>query len=119
MLLEAIVFVLVLLSAMMAAYAQFIFKKGVPKFRIDMRQIFDMLRARAVYTGLALYMVSLLIYLYALKFEDLSFVYPLFSTTFIFVMLIAKFRLNEPVTWMRAGGIALIVLGIGLVVLSG
>lgn len=118
MLSAVIIFVLVLLSALIAAYAQFNFKKGVPKFSFNFSGIIATLLKRQVLFGLCLYVLSLAIYLSALKFGDLSFVYPVFASSFIFVILIAKFKLNEPITARRAAGILIIALGIGLVALS-
>lgn len=115
---ELEVFFLTMLSALVAAYAQLLFKTGAVKFSFSVGNVMSLLRRRMIILGLLLYAVSLAVYLYALRFGELSFVYPAFSSTFIFVMLISRFKLKERITPKRAIGIAMIMLGIFLVVIS-
>jgi drug/metabolite transporter (DMT)-like permease len=118
MLAETEVLALILFSSLLAAYAQFVFKRSIRKFDFSIRNVIALLRKQAIIIGLAMYFVSLIIYLYALSSAELSFVYPVLSATFIFVMLIARFKLNEPITTVRALGILLIVIGIAFVAAS-
>ena len=65
-----------------------------------------------------IYGTSFVIYLIALGHASLVFVYPAFSSSFIFVMLISAFFLKERISARRAAGMMLIVLGITLIALA-
>lgn len=49
---------------------------------------------------------------------DISFIWPLTSLGFVLTALAAHFILREPVAPLRWAGVALIVIGAGLVILS-
>ncbi len=117
--LEAVAIVLTtLLAAALAAYAQYLFKKNVPSFKINIREILRLARNWQLLLGLAIYSLSLIIYLVALGSGELSFVYPIFSSTFIFVFLISAFVLKEKINKVRIAGLAMIILGIIIVSLT-
>jgi uncharacterized membrane protein len=105
-------------SAAIVAGAQYLFKKGVPKFSASIAGILSLAHNRMVIAGIVVYVAGLLVYLVALGSEQLSFVYPAFSSTFIFVILISHFKLNERITTARLAGVALIIVGILLVSLN-
>lgn len=64
--------------------------------------------------GLAAYGVSMLIWMMALANYDLSFAYPMLSTSYILVYLGAVLlpQLNETVSVAKTSGIILIVIGV-------
>ena len=105
-------------SAAIVATAQYLFKKGVPRFSASIGGLLLLTRNRMVIAGIAVYVAGLLVYLVALGSGQLSFVYPAFSSTFIFVILISHFKLNERITTARLAGVALIIVGILLVSLN-
>jgi drug/metabolite transporter (DMT)-like permease len=53
--------------------------------------------------------------LYLLAQRDVSLVWPLTSLGFVITALAARWVLREEISWMRWGGVVLIVLGAGLV----
>jgi drug/metabolite transporter (DMT)-like permease len=53
--------------------------------------------------------------LYLLAQRDVSLVWPLTSLGFVITALAARWVLGEEISWMRWGGVVLIVLGAGLV----
>ncbi len=109
------VVILTVIAAAIVAYAQYVFKKAIPKFRFNASEVFALARNRNVVLGILIYVVGLVFYLAALGSDQLSFVYPAFSSTFIFVILISHFKLKERISAMRFAGIALIIIGIVLV----
>ena len=109
------VILLTLAAAAIAAFAQYLFKKSVPEFRFGVDGILSLARNRMVIAGLLIYLIGLAIYLVALGSGELSFVYPAFSSTFIFVMLISHFKLKERIGYARLAGMLLIILGITFV----
>lgn len=60
----------------------------------------------------AIFFIGLLI---MMSHADVSFVWPLTSLTFVFSTIAARFYLHEQIDLMRWLGVALIVLGAGLI----
>ena len=109
------VVILTVIAAAIVAYAQYVFKKSVPKFKPNLSGVLSLAKNRMVVAGVLIYMIGLVFYLVALESEQLSLVYPAFSSTFIFVILISHFKLNERIGRRRLAGILMIILGIALV----
>ncbi len=109
------VVLLTVVAAAIVAYAQYVFKKSVPKFRFSLSGVLSLAKNKMVIAGVLIYMFGLVFYLFALGSGQLSFVYPAFSSTFIFVILISHFMLNERIGKVRLAGILMIMLGIALV----
>jgi len=82
----------------------------------------DMLSAmmgnRYVILGLAAYAVAAVLWLGVLSVAQLSFVYPLLSLTYVLVAILSAVVFGEDVGLQRWAGIALVVVGCGLVVQS-
>ncbi|MGC8629066.1 MAG: hypothetical protein ACP5T4_02550 [Candidatus Micrarchaeia archaeon] len=113
MLSEWVVVIITLLAALMAAYAQYLFKRYLKKFGLRLKEAVASMLERHVIFGIFLYALSFALYIVALHGAPIvSFVYPIFATTFIFVFLIAKYRLGEPIGKLRTVGMLLIVVGI-------
>jgi len=68
----------------------------------------------AVGTGLCCYALSMACWVMALKRLPLSLAYPLLSLSYVLVYLGAVYLpwLNEPLSWVKATGILLILLGL-------
>jgi drug/metabolite transporter (DMT)-like permease len=115
MLSESYVVALTVIAAGVVACAQYLFKRSIPKFKFSIDGVLSLAKSRNVIVGAAVYLIGLAFYLVALGSGELSFVYPAFSSTFIFVILISHFKLNEKIGYARLGGILLIILGIALV----
>lgn len=107
------VIAITLLSAVIAAWAQYVFKRNLWEFKFNFKGLMKVCTNRNMILGGTMYTVSLLIYLYALNSAPLiSFVYPTFASSFVFVLLVSKFALKERVNLHRVLGIALILIGI-------
>ncbi|MDE1822943.1 MAG: EamA family transporter [Candidatus Micrarchaeota archaeon] len=102
-------------AAGLAAVAQYLFKRSVPKFNFRTREILGLAKSGRLLAGVFVYFVGLALYLYALGSGELSFVYPLFSSTFIFIALISVFVLRERMGIARLSGMALVLIGILLI----
>lgn len=118
MLSELSIIGITLLAAVIAAVAQYVFKRSVPKFEIGARGIHRLVSGKGIWLGGALYLASLVVYFRALASGELSFVYPTFASTFLFVALISHFALGERMGARRMAGMALVVVGITLVALT-
>src|SRR4029077_6179718 len=69
-----------------------------------------------VAVGVSLLIVWLLSHMALLSWADLSYVLPVTSIAYVLVPLVGRFVLQEQVSLVRGGGIALIFLGVMLVV---
>lgn len=119
MLSEFYVVLLALLSAFIAAVAQYLYKLSMPEFSFKPREILSVFLRKNVLIGLFLYfVVALPVYLIALSSGALSFVYPIFASAFIFVLLISHFMLHEKIGMMRIMGVLLIFVGIVIISLT-
>ena len=107
-----------LIAALLVAYAQYLFKKNIGDFHVQKSHFLRLLKNKSMLLGVTLYVISLLIYLVALHYGQLSFVYPTFASSFIFIALISKYVLREEMNLKRIAGILLIVLGIIMVALT-
>ncbi len=65
--------------------------------------------------GLALYFIGAMLLVYALKFGELSMVYPFISLTFIWVFIIGVLMFQEVVSLFKLLGTLSIVLGVSLI----
>lgn len=113
------VIALTLLAAAVAAIAQYFLKKGIRKFDFNLKDMLGAVKNRNAAIGVLAYAASFAIYIYALHATPvISFVYPIFASTFVFVLLISIFAFREKAGAYRIAGIFLIVLGIALVSLT-
>jgi drug/metabolite transporter (DMT)-like permease len=116
---ELSVIALTLVAAFVASVAQFIFKRQLKAFPFNLKGILATFTNKAILLGLFLYFISFLLYLFALhEAPIISFVYPIFASTFIFVLLLSKYYLHEPIGWYRLAGMLLIFVGIVVVSLT-
>ena len=103
-----------LVAALLAAFAQYLFKRSIKEFHLDRKGILSVFHSREVLLAIIIYIIALAVYLQALRYGALSFVYPIFASVFVFVMIISKYKLKEPVGMARIAGTLLIILGIAL-----
>ncbi len=104
-------FLLVFLASILGAFGALYLKKASSKFRISLSQIKNI----NLIIGLFFYGFSTLIFLFALKFGELSIIYPLVSLTYVWVVLLSYFKLHESLNKFKIIGILLIVLGVSLI----
>jgi uncharacterized membrane protein len=109
------VVIITIFAAMLVSIAQYLFKRNMSAFRMNRREILGIIRNRAIVAGILIYIASFGVYLVALKSGELSYVYPIFSSAFVFVTLISIFTLKEKVNAFRILGILLVVAGIAIV----
>lgn len=101
---KLIIIGLVLLSTLMGSIAQLLFK-------ISSENILSFYLLLAV----LLYFFAFIFYMFALKKGELSFVFPILATSYIWVSLFSFYFLNEGFSFLKIFGIVFILLGISLV----
>lgn len=115
---EIEIILITLLAAIIVAVAQYILKKSINIFKFNISSILSISKNIGLWLGIVLYIVSLAVYLVALGSGNLSFVYPTFATSFVFVLIISGVLLKEKTDIKRILGILLIVAGVVLVGLT-
>ncbi len=118
MLSEVYIILLTTIAAAIAAASQYFLKSSVHKFRLSPSGIISLIKNRGVMAAIGLYFIGAVFYLLALDSGELSFVYSIFASTFIFVLLISYFALREKVGSTRLIGTALIVVGIMIIAIT-
>jgi multidrug transporter EmrE-like cation transporter len=65
-----------------------------------------------VFSGFISAFIASFFWMAAMTKFDISFAYPFMSSAFVLVFLLSVWLFNEPVTWQKVVGLALIVAGI-------
>jgi multidrug transporter EmrE-like cation transporter len=120
---RAVLIGMILLSVTFAAVAQVTLKSGVNRVTDDtggtLRLDGESLRALAgspiVWLGLVLFGLSAIVWLVVLSRASLSFAYPFASLSYVLILVMGRFVLDERITSLRLAGVALIVAGVVLV----
>jgi len=109
---ELKIILLTALSAFIGSIGQVEFKRGSEGLQFDIQALLTNYHLLA---GLFIYVLSTLIYIYALSKEQLSIVYPIIATSYIWTTLFAWMFLKEPINPTNWAGITLIFLGVTLI----
>ncbi len=104
--------VLVISSTLLGAGGALFFKKGVGSIR-------KMFTSGYLWYGLFLYGLSVILYVAALRFEELTVVYPLVSLTYIWTIIFAAKYLNEKITSTKIIAVSGIIVGVLFITLAG
>jgi len=107
---------LVVLGTLIGAFAPILLKKGSQNFKIHWNLIKNVEHFKnwRLMTGGALYMLSTIPFLIAIKYGELSVLYPLVSLGYVWVCLLSAKFLGEKVG-IKWYGIILIIAGITLI----
>ena len=109
---EMIAVALVFCATIIGSSGALFFKKGSATIH---RTFTSFLTNYNLFAGAFLYALSSAFFIPALKYGDLSLVYPMTSLTYIWVTLLSVKFLGERITLSKGIGISLIVLGISLI----
>lgn len=83
---------------------------------LTFRDVPLVLTSPSILGGFVVFGLSTLVYLFVLSRLQLSFVYPLFSLSYVVGVLLAYFVLHERITTMHWVSIGVIVVGVALLV---
>jgi len=100
---------LVLIVSVFGALGALFFKKGSAKLSLSFHKL---IRNDMLFIGLLMYGISTPLYLIALKGGELSVLYPVVATTYIWSCLLSKYFLNEKMNKFKWVGVFLIVIGV-------
>ena len=82
------------------------------------KNIFLILIRPSLYIAVILYGLSALVFVFALKFGDLSVLYPIAALSYIWVSLLSIIFLKEKMNLYKWSGLTSIILGIILIGIS-
>lgn len=115
------IYILLLLTILSNVAAQLILKRGVSLnslSELNVKSIMGVALSPYIWSGLALYGLSFVLYMMVLSKSDLSKAAPITqSLTILLIVLISVFALNEPLGIAKALGIACVLLGVYLIML--
>ena len=106
---------LVLVSTIFTSAGQLLLKIGADKLQLDL----SMLTNYPLIVGILAYAIAATILIISLKNGELSLLYPIYATSYIWVMLLSKFVLNEPTNTLKWSGVAVIIVGVSLIGFGG
>lgn len=105
---------LVLFCTVLGAAAQLLLKMGSQG--VNTASLYSIVWSMAtnvpLVSGLALYGLSMVLFVHALRNEQLSLLYPLISLTYIWVTAVSILFLNESVSFWKIAGVVVIVAGV-------
>jgi len=95
---------------------QLLLKRGVVASSLtpNIGSVLSTVFSPLVFTGLLLYGISAIIWLFVLQRFPLSVAYPSLALMYVVVVILSFFLLKEPLTFYKISGILLIVLGVYL-----
>jgi len=104
--------IVVLFDTIIGAFGSLYLKKGASKLSRNFRKV---LGNYELFFGIFLYVLSMIIYIGALQYENLSVLFPVVSLTYVWVSLLSVKFLNENMNKYKWMGILIIILGVILV----
>lgn len=103
------------LCALLGSSGQLLFKLGSSSVMLSLGSWVTNVK---VIAGMMLYGLSAILFIFALKYGRLSVLYPVIATSYIWVALLSNKVLGEPMSFLKWGGITLIIFGIILITRS-
>ena len=106
------IILLVLFCGLLGAFGQIMFKLASDNLVFTFK---GLLTNYKLILGLGFYGISAILFVLALRFGEVSTLYPLIATSYIWVLLIAGIFLKEDVGILKVLGIFSIILGVILI----
>lgn len=100
---------LMVLCTVFTSIAQVFYKLGADRLEFDFISLITNL---PLITGMALYIFGAIIMITAFKGGDVSVLYPIVATSYIWVSLMSVYFLNEELNLFRLIGIFVIIAGV-------
>ncbi len=100
---------LMILTTIFTSTAQVFYKLGADKLQFNLVSIITNL---PLITGMALYIIGAVIMITAFKGGEVSVLYPIIATSYIWVSLLSSYFFNETINLFRWVGIFIIIAGI-------
>ncbi|WP_062197261.1 EamA family transporter [Massilibacterium senegalense] len=115
-------FFLILLNTIVLVSGQFLFKFGLNGKDISFQSVWSIIRllfSPYIFSGLFLYALATVLWLFILTRVPLSIAYPIQSIAYILAVFGAYFVFNEPLTFYKILGCIFIMIGVSFIGLAG
>ncbi|MCJ7722304.1 EamA family transporter [Candidatus Bathyarchaeota archaeon] len=106
------IILLTALAAFIGSIGQLEFKRGADNLQFDIKLL---LTNYHLIIAIAVYCVSTVLYVYALNKEQLSILYPIIATSYIWTLMFSKIFLKEQIGLTSWAGVFFILLGVTLI----
>jgi len=106
------IILLTALAAFIGSIGQLEFKRGADNLQFDIKLL---LTNYHLILAIAVYCVSTVLYVYALNKEQLSILYPIVATSYVWTLMFSKIFLKEQVGLTSWAGVFFILLGVTLI----
>ncbi|MBS1267244.1 MAG: 4-amino-4-deoxy-L-arabinose-phosphoundecaprenol flippase subunit ArnE [Candidatus Woesearchaeota archaeon] len=106
----------VVIGCMAGAYASILMKKGADSLEFNIKSLFN---NKHLINGVLIYGMGTILYIIALRGGELSILYPLNSTTYIWVALLSQKILGEKMNTYKWLGILFILIGVSFIGIGG
>jgi len=103
---------LILVASFLGSFGSLYFKKGADKLHLDVKSL---LRNYELFIGAAIYGASTIVYVIGIKGGELSVLFPLVSTGYIWVCFLSVKFLKERMNPLKWAGIGCILVGVCLI----
>ncbi len=100
---------LVLLSTIFTAFGQVYFKKASNNLSPD---VIALLTNYPMYFGFLLYAIGAVLLIISLKYGELSVLYPIYATNFVWVSILFTIYFGDVMNIYKWGGVFVILIGI-------
>ena len=108
-------FVLATLSTLLLSIGQILYKEGAMNFVFD---LYATITNYPLLIGVIVHFVAFVLFISALKYGSLSYIYPIIASGYLWVNILAVVFLSEVVSQLEWVGIFLIIIGIIFVTLG-
>jgi drug/metabolite transporter (DMT)-like permease len=105
-------FFLIVLTTVLTTLAQYFLKAGIGQLPLLFTNV-------ALLTGIGIYALGAFVMILAFKGGDVSSLYPVIATSYVWVALESWLFFGESIHWLRWLGIGVIIVGVSIVGLSG
>lgn len=107
---------LIVVCTVFTSLGQILWKYGVDSLEFS---IIGLVSNVPLIAGFLSYGIGLIFLVTALKYGDLSFLYPFIALSFVWVGMMSYFLLGEPITALKWIAIAFIIVGVSLIGIGG
>ena len=107
--------IIILTSIVLGAIGQVLLKVGANKLvsiEITLTGLVTLFKNYYIFIGLLFFATSFVLWVKVLTRNDLSYVYPMLSISYIIIIIASKFLFNEPFTVNKIIGIIAIITGV-------
>lgn len=112
----------IIIALVLGVAGQFLLKNGTSNLNVSisgtagpLMLIWRMITNLSIFLGLVCYGLSSIFYILVLKEKEISYVYPMFASSYVLVLLFAWLFRHEAISLIRMTGVFMIILGVVLI----